>query len=224
MLVLQRQAAKAHADLIELEKARDRARKDPEAFRDALKTGKIRTKADGLFNISLEDVEGSDGDGDPAEGKMETKNTGMGDSPEGAKNPSSSREQDGKFDERMPDSGQSAPSSTNRKSGKKATEKWPQIPARQNVVRAPAINWSQYAVVGESLDKLHEDQRKNPAEGVPRQITPDGRVNDVEGGKQRSAAIAAPYDPLKDRAADTAEKSEVDDKVEKPSTRKSGKG
>lgn len=242
MLVLQRQAAKAQADIIELEKARARAREDPEGFRDAIKTGKIRTKTDGLFDLSLADVEGSGEDDDDSEEddkdgnevadpqnqqrQTETKSTlaqgedtVMNDTPEAIN--ASAREQD---DEPMPDSDQPGPSTI--KKGKK-TEKWPQIPARQKVVRAPAINWCQYAVVGDSLNKLHEDQRKNPAEGVPQQITPAGRVKSVEGGKQRSATLAASYDPLKDGTGDKPKQNKAEnkaeDKVEKMSTRKGGK-
>ncbi|KAF2753225.1 hypothetical protein EJ05DRAFT_490280 [Pseudovirgaria hyperparasitica] len=41
--------------------------------------------------------------------------------------------------------------------------KFPRIPQRQNVVRVPPINWDKYQLVGESLDKLHEQQRKAPS-------------------------------------------------------------
>lgn len=44
---------------------------------------------------------------------------------------------------------------------------FPRIPQPQNVVRMPAINWAKYHVVGESLDKLHEEQRRRPDPGEP---------------------------------------------------------
>ncbi|KAL2037276.1 hypothetical protein N7G274_009965 [Stereocaulon virgatum] len=41
-----------------------------------------------------------------------------------------------------------------------------EIPSAQNVVRMPPVNWAQYHVVGESLDRLHEEQLLRPTVGV----------------------------------------------------------
>ncbi|KAI0189382.1 hypothetical protein EV127DRAFT_341248 [Xylaria flabelliformis] len=78
---------------------------------------------------------------------------------------------------------------------------WTQIPKPQNVVRCPPINWSQYAVVGESLDKLHNEQVRRPAQGTPATLTPEGRFEFKGGdGKQEPyMGVAAPYAPGKDR-------------------------
>ena len=69
-----------------------------------------------------------------------------------------------------------------------------EIPSEQNVVRMPPINWAKYHIVGESLDKLHEEQRSRPVAGQP--------LRD-ENLKSRSRApehvIASPYDPWKDK-------------------------
>ncbi|KZF23707.1 hypothetical protein L228DRAFT_238236 [Xylona heveae TC161] len=62
------------------------------------------------------------------------------------------------------------------------------IPAPQNVIRCPPINWAQYHVVGESLDKLHEEQRARPSPGEPQRDNPADRH-----------VIAAPYRPLVDK-------------------------
>ncbi|EGC40690.1 conserved hypothetical protein [Histoplasma capsulatum var. duboisii H88] len=66
------------------------------------------------------------------------------------------------------------------------------IPTPQKVVRMPPINWAKYHIVGESLDKLHEEQRRRPAPGEPRR-------DDVPP-RQRAPEhfIAAPYRPFTD--------------------------
>ncbi|OKL58699.1 hypothetical protein UA08_06024 [Talaromyces atroroseus] len=64
------------------------------------------------------------------------------------------------------------------------------IPKPQNVVRMPPINWAKYQIVGEPLDKMHEEQRNRPFAGVPRQ-DPNQRAPEH--------VIAAPYRPLTDK-------------------------
>lgn len=53
---------------------------------------------------------------------------------------------------------------------------WPEIPTSQKIIKMPPINWEQYGVVGESLDKIHADQVENPAESQPVVIGPDGNI------------------------------------------------
>jgi hypothetical protein len=65
-----------------------------------------------------------------------------------------------------------------------------QFPNPQNVVRCPPINWAKYHVVGGSLDKLHEEQRRRPEPGNPRRD---------EYGRPLEHVIAAPYRPLVDK-------------------------
>lgn len=91
-------------------------------------------------------------------------------------------------------------------------KKWPNLPVPQNVVRCPPINWNQYAVVGESLDKLHKDQQSRPTEGMPQRLGPDGQLSYGGDGQRRPAdlGVAAPYNFGRD-------------KIEKMSTRKGGK-
>lgn len=77
-----------------------------------------------------------------------------------------------------------------------------EIPGSQNIVRAPPINWAQYHIVGESLDKLHEEQRRRPFTGEPvgeEELRPKER----EGGRERAEVhtIARPYDPFVDNLA-----------------------
>lgn len=62
------------------------------------------------------------------------------------------------------------------------------IPAPQNVVRMPPINWSKYHVVGESLDRMHEEQLRRPSPGDLRR-----------GEPAPEHVLASPYRPLVDR-------------------------
>ncbi len=68
------------------------------------------------------------------------------------------------------------------------------IPGPQNVVRMPPVNWAKYHIVGESLDKLHEEQRARPTPGQPR------RNEDLLRAPEH--VIAAPYNPWTDKVAE----------------------
>lgn len=76
-----------------------------------------------------------------------------------------------------------------------STSSFGEIPAAQNVVRMPPINWAKYHIVGQSLDKLHEEQRRRPMEGSPRTDEDFRR----ERERQKETVIAASYDPFTDR-------------------------
>lgn len=65
------------------------------------------------------------------------------------------------------------------------------IPKPQNVVRMPPINWAKYHIVGEPLDKLHEEQRARPTPGEPYLGAPSTRASEH--------FVAAPYRPFVDR-------------------------
>ena len=72
--------------------------------------------------------------------------------------------------------------------------KFENIPGPQNIVRMPPINWAKYHIVGESLDKLHEEQRTRPMPGQPR------RNEDLSRAPEH--VIAAPYNPWTDKVAE----------------------
>lgn len=72
--------------------------------------------------------------------------------------------------------------------------KFENIPGPQKIVRMPPINWAKYHIVGESLDKLHEEQRKRPTPGQPR------RNEDLSRAPEH--VIAAPYNPWTDKVAE----------------------
>lgn len=82
-----------------------------------------------------------------------------------------------------------------------ANKKWPKLPKPQNIVRTPPINWTQYAVVGDSLDKLHADQVSRPTEGKPQKLGPDGALVFGGDGFRRPVdfGVAAPFSPMRDK-------------------------
>ncbi|MCJ1352314.1 MAG: hypothetical protein MMC33_002298 [Icmadophila ericetorum] len=59
------------------------------------------------------------------------------------------------------------------------------IPGPQNVIRMPVVNWDKYHVVGEALERLHENQRVRPSSG-----------GEEQGEEYR---IASPYRPWGDK-------------------------
>jgi hypothetical protein len=73
---------------------------------------------------------------------------------------------------------------------KPSTSKLPAIPQPQNVIRCPPINWAKYHIVGEPLDKMHEEQRKWPGQPEPPRTQSGARVP--------PHAIVAPYSPFTD--------------------------
>jgi len=62
------------------------------------------------------------------------------------------------------------------------------FPPPQTIVRCPPINWAKYHIVGEPLDRLHQEQRRRP-----------GAADSDPGTPQRDHVIAAPYSPFVDK-------------------------
>jgi len=95
----------------------------------------------------------------------------------------------------------------------KKQREWERVPGQQNVIRCPPVNWNQYAVVGDSLEKLHQDQLSRMSEGMPQRFV-EGQYRFGGEGQRRPShlgnVISAPYTPGKDV-------------VEKMGTRKAGK-
>ncbi|KAG6008954.1 hypothetical protein E4U21_003504 [Claviceps maximensis] len=100
------------------------------------------------------------------------------------------------------DSDQDSVENVKKPSVKRRTDKrraWSALPKPQDVVRCPPINWAQYAVVGESLDKLHAEQVRRPSQGTPAVFGAGGLYNASGEGKQEVySGVAAPYDPGRD--------------------------
>jgi hypothetical protein len=73
--------------------------------------------------------------------------------------------------------------------GKDAKPNFAPLPQPQNIIRCPPVNWAKYHVVGEPLDKMHEEQKKWPGASEP------PRTNGV---KMPAHAVASPYSPFTD--------------------------
>ncbi|KAF3481872.1 uncharacterized protein GIQ15_04631 [Arthroderma uncinatum] len=69
------------------------------------------------------------------------------------------------------------------------------IPKPQNIVRMPAINWAKYHIVGEPLDKMHEEQRLRPTPGEPRHDASPS----ISTSRSLEHLLAAPYRPFVDK-------------------------
>jgi hypothetical protein len=78
---------------------------------------------------------------------------------------------------------------------------WNSLPKPQHVVRAPPINWAQYAVAGDSLDRLHAEQVSQPTQGTPAVVGEKGfyEFKGGDGRQERYDGVAAPYNPAKDK-------------------------
>lgn len=68
--------------------------------------------------------------------------------------------------------------------------KFPPIPQPQNVVRCPPVNWAKYHIVGEPLDKLHDEQKRYPGSTEPPRTQ--------QGTRAPPHRVAAPYSPFTD--------------------------
>lgn len=92
------------------------------------------------------------------------------------------------------DDGQSGPEGAGSRSTAIdcSQSKFGTIPRPQNVARCPPINWAKYHVVGDSLDRMHEEQRRKPDPGEPWRQLPRG-----EG-------VLAPYSPFRDHVGSQA--------------------
>ncbi|KAK1911888.1 hypothetical protein P3342_010972 [Pyrenophora teres f. teres] len=91
-------------------------------------------------------------------------------------------------DEERPSSADARKDST--KEAKPEPPKFPPIPQPQNIVRCPPINWDKYHVVGESLDKMHEEQKKWPGSSEPPRTK--------SGQRAPPHSVTAPYSPFTD--------------------------
>ena len=214
--ILQLQRTRATVDMQALGRAKEAALADPAAFVSDLAAGRVGVEGDPLVfpgaagGMASDDGSSSSGSGSEPESGSQREGDGDGDtamqnsaeSSNGAKELSSSSKK--------------APGRKGRRKGKQKQKgapghvpapapAWSRLPKPQTVVRCPPINWAQYGVVGESLDKLHAEQVAAPSLGVPKVLGPGGtyefkaseQVSSEPG--QRLAGIAAPYVPGKDR-------------------------
>ncbi|KAJ2976772.1 hypothetical protein NQ176_g4751 [Zarea fungicola] len=163
--VLQLQRQRATADIQRLNRAKEEAVGDPEAFIQDLVAGKVNNSESRRTNTATTNIDLSDDDKDEDEDKETEGKTIIGQ--------------------------------------KQREREWVTLPKPQDVVRCPPINWSQYAVVGDSLDKLHAEQVSRPTQGTPAAYIPGhAGMYEFRAGDGRQEAyqgIAVPYNPVKDR-------------------------
>ncbi|TGJ86928.1 hypothetical protein E0Z10_g1809 [Xylaria hypoxylon] len=184
--ILQMQRRKTERDMATLDRVKRTALAEPEAFIRDLTAGRVRVEGEGLFVDSVKD-EDSDSDSS-SEGETPSHNY-----------------EETKYIQPQSATEEKPNINTNSEAATPGPPPWASIPKPQNIVRCPPINWSQYAVVGASLDKLHNEQVQRPAQGTPAALTPEGRFEFKGGdgggvGKQeRYVGVAAPYAPGKDK-------------------------
>ena len=146
--VLQIQRLRSIQDVQTLNRQRENALADPEAFVKAVASGKVRTQApqDTLGILGGEQLSKDGGQSDTSSDSEEVEIAAAG---AGFEN----------------------------------------IPRAQSIVRCPPINWAKYRVVGEALDALHEQQRRQPTSGDVQQ--PEASTTPHQ--------VAAPYNPWSDK-------------------------
>ncbi len=173
MSILQLQRQQALRDMQTLEMQKGAAVANPEAFARDVASGRIRARG-------MRDILGPVGDVQNSMHVTESMREGEPD-----EIPADDVEDGGEMDD-SGDESDKATADTGSTFG--------EIPSEQNVVRMPPINWAKYHIVGESLDKLHEEQRSRPVAGQPL------RDSDLKP-KQRAPehVIASPYDPWRDK-------------------------
>ncbi|UNI15068.1 hypothetical protein JDV02_001639 [Purpureocillium takamizusanense] len=177
--VLQVQGRRAAADMQTLSRARDEALADPDAFMRDLAAGKVKSAGDEARYVPPRRANDDDDDDDDREDDQ-------GEEDDSSSSSSSSSDEDA--------------DATSKGSREPKPKAWTSLPQPQNVVRCPPINWSQYAVVGESLDKLHAEQVSRPTQGMPASIGTGGVYEFKGDGRQEKyLGVAAPYAPGKDR-------------------------
>ncbi|KXJ95781.1 hypothetical protein Micbo1qcDRAFT_157846 [Microdochium bolleyi] len=208
--ILQMQRRKAAADMVVLSRAKEAALEDPAAFLADLDNRKIGYEGDGLFTGGGQDGDSSDSDSDDDDGDVDM-NLCKASNADSATSKSS----------KQPNSRKSTSTGTNRTpTDQQAPKPWHKLPKPQNVVRMPAINWAQYAVVGDSLDRIHQEQVRAPTQGSPAVMQAGGTFDFTFSSAAPSGAgtgasstissgifnrqdklvgIAAPYTPGKDK-------------------------
>lgn len=191
--ILQMQKKKAAADMVALSKAKEAALANPQAFLADLGGSRVGYEGDRLFPRGSKGEDESDSKDDDDDDDDEA------DKEAGVKTHSKFT----KSNRQRPPDGQAQP--------------WNKLPKPQNVVRMPPINWSQYAVVGESLDRIHQEQLAAPSQGAPATLRADGTFQFTAGGggdagifnkQEKLIGVAAPYNPGKDKLASKASTSQ----------------
>lgn len=178
---LQFQKKKAREDLRTLEVVRKQALEKPQQFKDALVAGRLKEQRPQYGGVQAII--------DQAESDDEEATAGPGAS---AEDPAVEQEssQTQALPAEVPNSQPSPPSIASSIEPPAAQSNAPadfaRIPGPQNVVRMPHVNWDKYHIVGEPLDRMHEQQRRWPGSFAYGQ------------NRGRESTVAAPYSPFLD--------------------------
>lgn len=191
ILLLQRQKQNAEDDIRQLQRIKQEATRKPAEFVQDLASGKVGQGPQAVAPPSGggddDDDEDEDEDDEDESSDDEMEDRGGGEASSSGLGPSPMKV-----------------SGKGKAAAAPPQPSWANLPTPQDVVRMPAINWSKYAVVGESLDKLHREQLAKPTLGTPATVAADGKAYEFKGGPnpedgKKSVGIAAPYDPLHDK-------------------------
>ncbi|KAL9633665.1 MAG: hypothetical protein Q9204_003301 [Flavoplaca sp. TL-2023a] len=138
MLQIQRQ--RAQQDMIALEKQKQLAAADPQAFAEALRTNQIKEQSVKLVfsQASLQTII------DDVQNEIDEQ---------------------AKLDTMQADLDPKEVTSDSETGEKTPRSKFCDIPGPQEIVRCPPINWAKYHVLGQPLDILHQEQRRRPVDG-----------------------------------------------------------
>lgn len=170
--LLQVQREKSRRDLRTLERLRERALAEPDLFLRELNAGTLRGDGQGgdllgpTLEDALKDLEPDGAHGTAGSGGREIRD---------------SQDENQQISSGPPSPPPTAPAS-----------RFPQFPTPQNIVRCPPIEWAKYHVVGESLNKLHDEQVRRPTAG--------DLTRDV-GSRPPVHVVASPYSPFSDKLA-----------------------
>lgn len=175
---LQFQKQKAQSDLQTLDALKKQALEDPQRYRRELVAGKLKEERPNFGSIrDVLDAPAEDGD-DEDEVALGAR--------EGHNSPGSRTETQ-----------TNAKATEKELTAKQATgteSPFARIPGPQDIVRMPPVNWDKYHIVGESLDALHEQQRRWP-----------GSTPGQDRGREHS--VAAPYSPFYDNLDSQAQQN-----------------
>lgn len=202
--ILMLQQRRAQEDMRRLREAKDAAIARPLDFLRDLTEGRIRQGGpadDGAVqpgeesdDDESEERDGVDGSGDvemKEESGTEDAKPANGLQPSAMKPKASSRK------------GKGAAAGSSSRSAPAAAPPWINLPTPQDIVRCPPINWAQYAIPGEPLDRLHNEQRTQPTLGTPARLAADGTYEftgtpNPDDGK-KVEGVSAPFNPLRER-------------------------
>lgn len=179
MSILQLQRQQALRDMQTLEQQKEAAVADPEAFARDVASGKAKARR-------MRGVLGPVGEVVRDARSSETEGELDGRPADGAGDP----------DEMTDHSGDEDGDEQHPADAAAAAAAFGEIPSEQNVVRMPPVNWAKYHIVGESLDKLHGEQRARPVAGQPLR---DADLKPRPRPRAPEHVVASPYDPWRDK-------------------------